>query len=295
MNKFIVAESFTHHIPTGLGYIEGLTQLGYEAYALPTGQYKLTDLAQDVDCVVIMGWPNVGEVIEFKQHNPTTKIVVVCFGWSDIVDKLADYVHAWVEHTYKHDKVDEIYKQHGHTLHHVPLGASSTSFYPMNYRSEYDLSFVGQFGQNGHGYRHEDVYLYPLMRKNLTGFYSGFHQYSTVSHSSLNLIYNKTKINLNFHYWDQKQQTEDLQTKIDFNGRVFEIALSGGFQLCDHPHVSSFFGEGIVVATEHDWCDAFDYYLNNQEARQQMAAKAQEVALQNHTWMSRMKQLINIL
>lgn len=295
MGKFIVAEAYDHLIPTGLGFLEGLNQLGHEVCPLVTSQHNLSHIAKTVDCVILMGWPNHEEVIQFKQKYPDTKVVVVCFGWNDVVDKLAGYVDAWVEHTYKHDLVDEIYKQHGQTLHHIPLGASSTRFFPLSTRLSYELSFIGQFGKNGHGYRHEDVYLYPLMEKNLKGFYSGFHNHPLVLHDALNQIYNETEININFHYWDQKCQTEDLQTRIDFNGRVFEIALSGGFQLCDHPYANLYFGEGIVTATQDEWCDVFDFYKNNAEARLDMISKARETALQNHTWMHRMKQLTSIL
>lgn len=293
--KFVVVESFTHHIPTGLGFIEGLTQLGHEAYALPNNQYNINQINELVDCLIFMGWPNVQEVIKFKQKWPQTKIIVVGFGWNNIVEELKDYVDVWIEHTLKHDLADEIYKQHDLILHHIPLGASSDRFKPLNIEQQYDLSFIGQFGGQGHGYRHEDIYLYPLMKKQLKGFYSGFDGYPFVPHTQINEIYNSTKINVNFHYWNQKCQTDDLQTRIDFNGRVFEIALAGGFQLCDHPFIKDYFGEGIATASPELWEEAFDFYLNNSDIRKEFIIKAQQTALENHTWKNRMKQLINIL
>jgi len=295
MSKFIVAESFGHHIPTGLGWIEGLMQLGHTAYGLPTGRFNINDIDELVDYLIILGWPDVDDIIRFKQKSPDVKIIVVCFGWSEVVEKLIDYVYVWAEHTIMHDFADNIFKEHGLTLHHIPLGASTTRFYPLNTELIYDLSFVGQFGQNGHGYRHEDVYLHPLMRNELKGYYSGFSNYPFTAHSDLNTIYNTTKINVNFHYWDQKCQTNDPQTRIDFNGRVFEIALSGGFQLCDHLYARDYFGDGIITASPDEWRETFDYYLNNPIARSEASLKAQQTALQNHTWMCRMKQLIDIL
>lgn len=293
--NFIVVETFSHHIPTGLGFVEGLSQLGHNAYALPTTQYNINQIDQELDGVVLLGWPNVNDVIEFKQSHPLTKIIVVGFGWSDVVLELRDYVEVWMEHTYKHELADSAFKQHGLNLHHIPLGASSERFRPLSVEKRHDLSFIGQFAGQGHGYRHEDVYLYPLMKKQLNGFYSGFDGYSFIPHTQINEIYNSTKININFHYYYQKQQSEDMIDSIDFNGRVFEIALAGGFQLCDHPFLREFFGDGIITANQDEWCDVFDYYINNPIARHEASQKAYQTALQNHTWMCRMKQLIDIL
>lgn len=292
---FIIVESFSHHIPTGLGFIEGLTQLGHNAYALPTTQYNINQINQELDVVILLGWPNVKDVVEFKQSHPLTKIIVVGFGWNDIVLELKDYIAVWMEHTYKHELADKVFKQHGLTLHHIPLGASSERFKPLNIEKQYDLSFIGQFGRQGHGYRHEDVYLYPLIKRQLNGFYSGFDGHPSIRHTQINEIYNSTKINVNFHYPYQKQESENMAESIDFNGRVFEIALAGGFQLCDHPYIRDYFGEGIVTATHSHWEEVFDYYINNPTLRVELAHQAQQTALANHTWKSRMQQLISIL
>ncbi len=292
--KFVIVESFNHPIPTGLGFIEGLTQLGHEVYGLPTTHYSINDLIDYTDCLIILGWPNTQNIIQFKNKFPETKIIVVGFGWNDVVLELKDYVNIWMEHTYKHDLADEIYKQHGLILHHIPLGAS-LKFKPLGIEYQYDLSFIGKFGQQGHGYRYEDKYLYPLMGKGLKGFYSGFNGYPTIPHDALNEIYNSTKININFHYWYQKCQINDPQTTIDFNGRVFEIALAGGFQLCDHPYMEEYFGEGIITSSKEKWEETFNFYLNNDEIRREISIKAHQNALQNHTWKNRMQQLINIL
>lgn len=295
--NFAIIESFSHFIPTGYGWIEGLTQLGHTVYAIPTTQYDYSVMALDeVDYVVFMGVPDSTQLQTFKKLNSDITIIVVCFGWDDIYLNFTECVDIWVEHTYKHDLADSKFKDHNIQLHHIPLGASSQLFTPLiNVNTVYDLSFVGQFGKTGHGYRHEDYYLYPLMKLGLSGFYSGFDTYNHISHNQLNQIYNQSKINLNFHYQYQKEQTIDQQTCIDFNGRVFEIALAGGFQLCDHPYVNEFFGDSIVYSSKEDWVDTFNYYLNHPELRDELRLKSQKIALENHTWKSRMSNLINLL
>lgn len=292
---FVVVDTYNHHIPTGLGFLEGLRYLGHNAYSLINPPHNINQIDQKVDCLVILGWPDPEEVINFKQTYPDTKIVVVMFGWNDVVLQLKDYVDVWMEHTYKHDLADEMFYRHGLKLHHIPLGASIDRFKPLNIKKEYDLSFVGQFGERGHGYRHEDVYLYPLMNLNSKGFYSGFEKYPNVQHTQLNEIYNTTKININFHYAYQKQQTSNITDCIDFNGRVFEIALAGGFQLCDHPYIQQYFGEGIACSSAESWTDTFNYYLNNPDSRNDLSLKAQQTALKNHTWKARMQQLIDTI
>jgi hypothetical protein len=296
IKNFTVIESFTHYIPTGLGWIEGLDQLGHNVYAIPTSQYDYSTMSlEDIDWTIFMGTPDLQKLSQFKQLNPDTKVIVVCFGWNDIYLDLRKYVDIWIEHTYKHDLVDSEFEKHGIKLNHIPLGASSKVFSPLEINKTYDLSFVGQFGEKGHGYRHQDYYLYPLMGLNLNGFYSGFGKYNPVQHEFLNQIYNQSKINLNFHYQSQKEQSTDMSTSIDFNGRVFEIALAGGFQLCDHPNVNEYFGDEIIYSSKEDWLDTFNYYLNNPDLRKELSLKAHQKALANHTWKSRMSDLIKLL
>lgn len=296
MKKIVIAEAFVHFIPTGLGFAEGLSELGCEVYALSTVTNRISDLDQEVDCLIHLGWPDENDVISLKTKYPNIKIVIVGFGWNDLCMRLKNYVHLWIEHTWKHELADELFKEHNLTLHHIPLGASTSRFKPLNIDNKhYDLSFVGQFGNSGHGYRHQDFYLTPLMDINLKGFYSGFNNYPPIRHEDLNLIYNQTKININFHYWHQKEQSTDPQTCIDFNGRVFEIALAGGFQLCDHPHIQEYFGDGIIYASKEDWKDVFLYYLHNEQERNKITEKAIKNAVAKHTWKCRMEQLINLL
>jgi hypothetical protein len=296
IKNFTVIESFTHYIPTGLGWIEGLDQLGHNVYAIPTTHYDYSTMSlEDIDWTIFMGTPDLQKLSQFKQLNPDTKVIIVCFGWDNIYLDLKNYVDVWVEHTYKHDLVDAKFEEYGMKLHHIPLGASNRVFTSLEIEKIYDLSFIGQFGEKGHGYRHQDHYLYPIIKLGLNGFYSGFDGYDCIKHETINQIYNQSKINLNFHYQYQKEQTTDLSTSIDFNGRVFEIALAGGFQLCDHPNVNEYFGDGIIYSSKEDWLDTFNFYLKNPYLRKELSLKAQQIALQNHTWKNRMQQLIDIL
>jgi spore maturation protein CgeB len=231
----------------------------------------------------------------FKQNNPNIKVVVVGFQYNPKAIVLRDYVDFWFELHYRHDAMEEFFSYNGLELHMLPLAASEEIFKPLEQKKIYDLSFIGQFGDKGHGYREEDIYLYPLKSLRLKGYYSGFDSFPSTNHEDLNTIYNSTKINLNFHYYYQKNQLENMESRLYFNGRIFELALSGNFQMCDLPHIVDYFKDGVTFTSKEDWKDTFNYYLHNTEAREKQAKIARDIALEKHTWKSRMKQFLKII
>lgn len=296
--KILVTETFQHFMPVGAGWIEGLEELGHTVFGLQSHLFSILDVDESLDVVVFMGMGTVKKdcVVKFKDRWPDTKLVVVCFGFEESYLELKSHIDLWVEHTYKHDLVDELFESAGMNLIHLPLAASSKLFYPTtNDNFLYDASFIGQFGTNAHGYREQDHYLYPIMQLPIKGFWSGFDGYQTIPAHELVRVYNSTKINLNFHYPYQKRQSDLQNDCIDFNSRVFDIALTGNFQLCDHPFVSEYFGEGIVYSTREDWRDIFQYFLVNEEERRSLASIARQTALTQHTWKSRMSTLTKLL
>jgi spore maturation protein CgeB len=294
--NFVIYEPFLHFVPTGEGWIEGLVKNGHQATALSSFIYKLHTLViSNADCIIIMELPHKQSLEAFKQNNPDIKVVLVGFQYDPEAILLKDYVDFWFELHYKHDAMEEFFNYNGLELHMIPLAASEDIFKPLQQKKIYDLSFIGQFGNKGHGYREEDTYLYPLKSLGLKGYYSGFDSFPQTAHEDLNVVYNSTKVNINFHYYYQKNQFQNLESKLDFNGRVFELALSGNFQLCDLPHVSDLFENGVTFTSKEDWKDTFNYYLHNTEAREEQARIARNIALEKHTWKSRMKQFLEII
>lgn len=298
--KVIITETFLHHLPIGAGWIEGMEALGHTCYGLQSHLHNINDVDEAVDVVVFMGMHtlNFEDVVKFKDRWPDTKLVAVCFGFSEEYIKLKPYIDLWVEHTYKHDLADELFLKAGMKLVHVPLATSPSLFNisTTNQTKIYDVSFVGSFGdRGGHGYRDQDTYLDPILQSNLKGAFGGFYNYPSVPVYKLKEIYSSTKINLNFHYPYQKTQSTDPATCIDFNSRVFDIAASSGFQLCDHPYVGDLFDGGVVYTSKEDWLDAFNYYLHNEQARLEMSEIAYREVLEKHTWKVRMISLLNTI
>jgi len=290
--KILVTETFRHFMPNGKGWLEGINQLGHQGYALQSHINTINQVDEAMDVIVFMGMHtvNLEHIADYKNRFPATKMVAVCYGFEESYLNLKPYIDLWVEHNYRHDLVDGLFEQNGMKLVHLPLASSTEMFSKLNTSKTYDVSFVGNFG---HGYREQDIYLDPIINLDVSGFYSGFYDYPTVPPQQLNSIYNSSKINLNFHYQHQKKQSDKQSDSIDFNSRIFDIALSGNFQLCDHPFTSLVFEDGVKYTSKEDWMDTFHYYINNEDARLDMAQKAQVICLQKHTWKVRMEEFIN--
>jgi hypothetical protein len=298
--QVVIYEPFQHFIPTGRGWVEGFRGLGHSAFEMPSTQYNILKIQGSVDILVIFG-PDESiknDINEFKRRYPSCKIVLVCFGYQPWYAKIESSVSLWVEHTYKHDLAVEQFKSRGLKFANIPLASSKTTFFHFDTDPRFDVSFVGSFA---HGNRDEQSYLYPVIDSGYKGFYSGFSykekRYPCIRHADLNKIYNATKVNLNFHYENQKEQRADnIQYRLDFNGRIFEVAMCGRFQICDVPFAKDYhFGDSIVVAEKNEWMDTLEYYLKNDDERIEKCLQTQEVARNHHSWENRMQDVINLL
>lgn len=104
---------------------------------------------------------------------------------------------------------------------------------------------------------------------------------------TLNKDYNNAHIVLNIHHEQQKRGA---------NPKVYEIAASGAYQICDaNPYISQLFPNGEIGL----YCDTeelfalIDYALSHNMSVQSKAA--QQIVLETHTFTHRMQQMLNIL
>tara|TARA_Y100000592_G_scaffold14601_1_gene21002 strand:+ start:12313 stop:13260 length:948 start_codon:yes stop_codon:yes gene_type:complete len=304
--KILICEKFDHFVPTGNGWAQGLFENGHEVYKLvyPDPTYNLSHLEEELDLVVLVGGIPTDESFftdlhDFKNKYPHCIVASITDAspLPHYID-VNDYVDFWFCSTMSHDLAEEDFrKELDKSLYFIPLAADTSIFYNTDDALTYDFSFIGQFGEyGGHGYRHQDFYLYPFLKdKSLKSFCSGFGyegtHYNNIAYKNLNSIYNKTKINLNFHYNHQKGE----DGRFDFNTRVYDIAIAGNFQFSDHPKAKDIFGDSIPVVSKDDWVDAFYFYLNNPDERFSLSTKAQKICSDNHTWSARMKYLENVI
>jgi hypothetical protein len=189
------------------------------------------------------------------------------------------------------------FNDNGFQLYSVPLAANHRLFYKTSENELYDATFIGNLS---HGYRGEDKFLYPILDNQkytcfLGGMVYGKYNHGYIPYNEHNSIRNQTKINLNFHVPYQKPNCGEQFDRIDLNQSVYNIALSGNFQLCDHPLVESMFNGNIPTGTEDNWLDLFNYFLENPDIRHEKAHAAKLIAEKEHTWLVRMKEFLEIL
>jgi len=303
MSRILIFEEWHHFIPTGKSWAYGLYHLGNDVFHIAPSEINdntLKDL-YDLNLDVII-WFDVNIspqshafMKKLKEVTNTKIIVAVGLDYKPQYYDFRDIIDYWVSTTYKHERADYNFRTNGYDLIHIPLAASEILFFNIdNIEKEYDVSFIGQFGITGHGNRNEDKYLFPIIDEpNFKGFYSGFiynqKGYGTVSYERLNKIYNSTKVNLNFHYDNQKGTTD----RIDFNARTFEICLSKQFQLCDHPYIKELIPSMYVETNPKDWKETVYYFLENEDMRNTIATETFNEVIENHLWTHRMQTLLN--
>lgn len=116
-------------------------------------------------------------------------------------------------------------------------------------------------------------------------------------------FYKSAKICPNIHLNIQKGQLVNVPESIldvpgyQVNERLFWIPGAGGFQIADeNPLVRDFYDEDEVpMATAEDFKEIFNYYLEHPDKRREMAKKAQERTLKEHTYKHRLTNLLKQL
>ncbi len=114
---------------------------------------------------------------------------------------------------------------------------------------------------------------------------------------SCNLIFNASSVNLNLH---SSPWTDGVNPLGDYvNPRCFEVAGAGAFQLVDERRLlGTAFEIGSEIDTFRDLSECrhkIRYYWNHADERREMAGRARERALRDHTYVQRMRVAIDAL
>ncbi len=110
-------------------------------------------------------------------------------------------------------------------------------------------------------------------------------------------IFNATDINLNLH---SSNERDGIDPTGDFlNPRVFELAACGAFQLVDERALLSesfTIGEEMITfASLNDLKEKIEYYLQRPEERARIAEKARARVLREHTYESRLEEMLSVI
>jgi spore maturation protein CgeB len=299
IKKIILCDTINHATPILLEWSYGLQDLGYEIGYLPIPQHSILEIGEEVDMLIYAGIQgyHLDEFTQFKHKYPNTKIIGANSEWNSDYVNFKDIVDFFVGAIDFHPTVKQQYNLHGFKWYNIALAANHRLFNKIKISKIYDMCFIGNLS---HGYRGEDKFLYPILNNEkyncfLGGITYGKYNYGFIPYQEHNQIRNQTKININFHVPYQKPGQGEWPGRVDCNQSVFNIALSGNFQLCDHPLAQEYFKGNVVVADETNWLELFEYYLNHPEEREEKAYNAMLLAQEEHTWLARMKQFIKIV
>lgn len=297
LQKIILCDTINHATPILLEWTTGLLDLGYDVKYLPVPDYSILQVDEEVDLLVYAGITEnlIKEFEEFKRRQPNVKIIGASDHWRDCYVNFKGVVDLFVGALESIPHVTKQYNSNGFAYYNVPLAANHKIFHKVEVPKIYDACFIGNLS---HGYRGEDYFLYPILNKYecfLGGMAYKNYTNGFIPYQEHNLIRNQTSINLNFHVPYQKPGKGDPIDRVDCNQSVFNIALSGNFQLCDHPLALEYFKGNVIVGDELNWMELFEYYLHNPIEREEKAYKAMLIAREEHTWVVRMSQFINLI
>jgi hypothetical protein len=160
---------------------------------------------------------------------------------------------------------------------------------PFNEKKIYDVSFVGSF------YFNRYLLLRKLGRLNIKphifgGFWilrAGIH-HPPVYGMDYARVVSRTKININIH------NPIDIVAGAP-NMRVFEIACMKGFLLTEEMYsLRRLFPKAATYRDPEDLIEKIEYYLENQDIREEISRAMYEEALRRHKYLDRAKEILGI-
>lgn len=291
--KIAVFDTNNHPTPILKEWGYGFLDLGYAVDFYPIENHTIAACMNKIyDLIVYVGNINVNEFELLKQFNPDVKIVVATDVMQPNFYQLKGLVEFFITTQHSCPELVKQFNDIGFDLKHVPLAGNNHLFYPLDIVKQYDICFIGTLA---HGYREEDKYLYPFIDK--YDFFLAGMQYKNfgvpfLAYDQSNDIRNKSKININFHYDYQRLGEGSPADRVDLNQSVYNIALAGAFQICDHHLVSELFDGSIIVADSAHWPELIEYYMHHDDERNALANRSYEIAIEKHTWKARMREFL---
>jgi spore maturation protein CgeB len=294
--KIAVFDTNNHPTPILKEWGIGFLDLGHDVDFYPIEHYNITACTNKLyDLIVYVGNMNVHDFELVKQYNPNVRIVCAADSVQLHFHQFVGLIDFFITTQHSSPSLHAAFKQIGFNLHYVPLAGNDHLFYPIDIENKYDICFIGTLA---HGYREEDKYLYPFIDKYkfyLAGMQYNNHGISFLPYDQANVIRNSSTININFHYDYQRPNEGTPSDRIDLNQSVYNIALSGAFQICDHTLVADLFDNNIIVDNHTNWPELIEYYIHNHEERNKLAKKAYDIAIKDHTWKARMREFLKLL
>lgn len=296
--KVAIFDTGTHPTPIFKEWGVGLSDLDHEVDFYPVQQYSLLScVGIPYDLILYAGSANLSDLETVRKSQTNCKIVCAADTFRPSYEQFIDLVDFFITTQSSSPSLIKDFNSIGFKIYNIPLAGNDHLFYPTKQTKEYDVCFIGTLG---HGYRGEDKYLYPLLDNPSYNCYLAGMSYRNyripfLPYDQANSVRNRTKVNINFHVDYQHEGRGYPLDRIDLNQSVYNIALSGGFQICDHELANKLFDGSIILGDVSNWQELVDYYVNNESAREDLAEKSYKIAIEKHTWKVRMSEFLLIL
>lgn len=286
---------------TALGLSDSLIKLGYktEFLAINHSEYESSAYEVDSDIDVVISLLDKYDINQIKSDNT----MLIKIAW------IRNWIERWVEQDFFEDfdlvmasskKAIEYIKQHtGFNPILFPI-ATDTSMFNTNVKSvdEYkcDYCFTGSFWNadrdiinclspddmdysfNLYGANWEKL---PHLRK----YHKGF-----INYEQMPQLYASTKIVID----DANHVTKEYGS---VNSRVFDAIASGKLVITNGVLGNNELFKGLLPEyhSSEDLNKKIDYYLKNDDKRDELVLKLQNIVLNNHTYDIRASQFVSIL
>jgi spore maturation protein CgeB len=198
----------------------------------------------------------------------------------------------------------EYYKSIGKKAFFLPLACDTNVYYSIPNKKDIDILFVGTIYISKKRIKLLKLITnkFPKNKIVIYGHYKPFYKNPikwlfrekrhifknvNIAPCMVNELFSRSRIAINIH---------NQQTFIGANQRVFEICGAGAYQICDaNPFIESLFvnNEIGLYHNEDELIACIEDALHNDKTDN--AKKAQDIIIAKHTFMHRIKQMLNIL
>ena len=203
------------------------------------------------------------------------------------------------------EKDVQYYKSINKKAYFLPLACDSNVYYSIdNQEKDIDILFVGYIYGNKKRITllKKIIQQYPNLNILIYGHYKPYYKNPikwifrekrnifknvNISPEKVNQLYASTKIALNIHH---------EQTLFGANQRLYEASGAGVYQICDaNPYIESVFPNG-EIGLYHNEKELFscieDALINDKSVE---IKKAQEIILTQHTFLHRVKEMLQVI
>lgn len=217
--------------------------------------------------------------------------------------------HAHRVFCYEQEDIAAIRSKWGIEAEFLPQAVDTRLYHPLPSAvdKQYDLVFAGDIfhSRKRRAIVTEVVARYPDLRIKVWGIYKPWfknplkwllrerkdvYMNCNATAEQLNDDYNRARVVLNVHHEQQRNGA---------NPKVYEIAASGAYQLCDsNPYIDRLFGEGGIglYHSVDELCALLEEALRQpQEELNARAQSALHSVVSSHTFVNRIRQVIDSL